>query len=168
MEETKTTVEVINETPTSPVITEREKIRAATNDPALASDQFQLGERAFPIVDLPYDDYLLFVSHLQPVIEAMVNKVAQKKGISLPGIDLRADFNTNLLLNMCGKTLPEMVCIMCRQSDPGMTVKEVKDLGRKPTVLAVAVMKQIKQNGIIKDFVDFFQHLMPLAKGISL
>lgn len=144
-------------------ISEAEKIRAALNLPA---DQFKLGDRVFSIHDLPYDDYIAFVALSQPLVEVLINKVAgRNRAISVPGIELKPeDINIASIVTTLGKVLPDMVCLMCKQSDPTVTVAEVKTLGRTPFALAVAVFKQIKQNGMIRDFADFFVQLTTMLK----
>jgi hypothetical protein len=150
--------------PTSaPTLTEQDKLRAALNLPA---DQFALGDRVFNIVDLPYDDYIHFVNYMTPFLELLVSRVSQKfTTVQVPGIEIKPEtFNAASLITSVGKSLPEMVQIICRQTDPDITIAEVKRLAKKPTVLAVAVMKQIKQNGIIRDFSDFFGQVVGAMK----
>lgn len=143
-------------------LSEKDIIRAATNSPLLANDKFQLGDRVFPVVDLPYDEYVTFISLLSPLFEAMAGAVTAKYGTdAVPGISLDASkFNPGLLLKLCALALPDLVHIMARQSDPKITVEDVKKLGSKPTTLAVAVIKQITQNGMIRDFADFFVQMV--------
>lgn len=150
-------------TPTSePSIPEQQLIRAAVNLPV---DKFQIGERVFDIVDLPYDDYIFFISYLAPLIEILVTHLSRTNDLAIPGINLSPEYFTpKLLLEMCGTTLPEMVQLMCKQSDPSITVQDVKLLAKRPTVLATAVLKQIQQNGIIKEFGDFFAQVTGILK----
>jgi hypothetical protein len=139
-------------------LTEQDKIRAAVNLPA---GTFALGDRTFDIKDLPYDDYIAFVGYIAPLIDTLINRVAVKNTLGIPGIDLDpTQLNTLSVLTMCKDTLPKMVTLMCRQTDPNITEEEVKNLAKRPTVLANAVMLQMAQNGIIKDFTDFFGQMV--------
>ena len=139
--------------------------RAAFNLPA---DQFALGDRLFQLQDLSYDNYLLFLGYLTPLIEVVVQRAAGSAGVSIPGIDLQSNaLSANNILKLCGKELPEMVQIMCRESAPDITVEEVKALAKRPTVLVTAVIKQIKQNGMIQDFADFFGQVLSVVKPLT-
>jgi hypothetical protein len=60
-----------------------------------------------------------------------------------------------------------MVYLMCLESDPDMTIAEVKKLAKRPTVLVTAIMKQIKQNEMIKDFADFFTQVLSVLKPLA-
>lgn len=145
-----------------PSIPEQQLIRAAINIPV---DKFQLGDQMFDIVDLPYDDYILFISHLAPLIEILVTHLTNTNDLKIPGISLSPEYVTpRLLLELCGSTMPDMVQLMCKQTDPDITVEEVKKLAKRPTVLASAILKQITQNGIIKEFGDFFGQVTQILK----
>jgi hypothetical protein len=151
---------------TAPVIPQQKLIRAALNLPA---DQFQLGDRTFNIHDLEYDDYLLFIGHLTPLIEVLAKKVAEKHGVSIPGMDITPEsINPTNILRVCGDILPEMVRIMCKYTDPNITVDEVKKLAKKPLPLALAIIKQVKQNKMMEDFADFFGLTMGMIKSQRL
>lgn len=135
----------------------------------LPSDEFILGGRIFKIVDLPYDDYTMFVSLMAPVVTQIVNKMilSQNGGVELPGgITLdSATFTAFDFLTVCGKNLPEMACIVCKQTDPNITVEDVKLLAKKPMPLAEVVVKQIVRNGMIRDFTAFFQQAVAMMKS---
>jgi hypothetical protein len=154
------------ETPTpieptpEPALTEAQKVRAAVNDPA---DKFTLGGRVFNIVDLPYDDYLRFIVLLEPLLKGIVG--AATSSISIPGMEFSAStLSASSIASFCGESLPEMVRIICSQTEPDITAKEVKTLGKNPFQLAKVVMKQVAQNGLIKDFTDFFGQILPLIQ----
>jgi len=167
--ETSTTTPETSAPPTSaptpeptlePTLTEAEKVRAAVNDPA---DQFTLGGRAFKIVDLTYDDYLRFIVLLEPLIKGLVAKVGAVSNVKIPGMELdSSSLSASGIVTYCGESLPEMVRIICSQTEPDITVAEVKLLGKNPFNLAKVVMRQVAQNGIIKDFTDFFGQILPL------
>jgi hypothetical protein len=148
-----------------PVLDSRDLIRAAVNLPA---GQFQLGERVFEIHDLSYDAYIAFIAYLTPLIEHVVQKIAGGQGVSIPGIELNNSlFSASNILSLCSKELPEMVHLMCLESDPDITIAEVKKLAKRPTVLVTAIMKQIKQNEMIKDFADFFAQVLSVLKPLA-
>lgn len=132
----------------------QEIIRAATNDPALSDVMVELGDRKFKIVDLSYDDYLVFLSRLQPVLSAVAGPMMGEAN----GPELSAA----TLLKYCADVLPELAQLVCKQTDPTITVDEVKRLGRSPFKLAAVVLKQIEQNKMISDITDFFVQIRPL------
>lgn len=141
-------------------MTQLEIVRAATNDPALAKRTVKLGEREFPVIDLEYDDYMLFMAQLQPLLECVLG--------SLPGVKSTGLLDTltpATLVTYCAKSLPEMARIVCSQSDPTVTTAEVKKLGKTPFALAYIVLAQIEQNNIITTVKDFFAQIYPLLKS---
>jgi hypothetical protein len=151
--------------PTEPTITPENLTRAAVNLPA---DQFVLGDRTFYIKDLPYDSYIAFISYLTPLVEAVVSRMMGNSGVSIPGIELQSNaFSASKVLSLCGKELPEMVRLICAQTEPSITIEEIKQLAKKPTVLVAVVLKQIDQNGIIKDFADFFVQVVAVMKPLT-
>jgi hypothetical protein len=139
-------------------LTEDQKIRAAVNAPA---DTFTLGDREFKLYDLPYDDYIAFVGYVSPLVDTLINRVKTKNTVGIPGIDLDVtQFGAIQILQFCGASLPEMVRLICKQTDPDITVEEIKKLVGRPTLLATIVMRQMAQNGIIQDFTDFFGQMV--------
>jgi hypothetical protein len=141
-------------------MTQVEIVRAATNDPSLALRTIKLGDREFPVLDLEYDDYMLFIAQVQPLIEALLG--------SLPGVKntgLLDSLTPATLITYCAKSLPEMARIVCAQSDPTITVAEVKKLGKTPFVLATVVLAQIEQNQIITAVKSFFEQIAPLLRA---
>lgn len=142
-------------------LTERQIARAATNDPSLSEREFQLGDRTFPLVDLPYDDYVVFLGHLQPLMEAIAGRFSATQDLVSS-----EEITVSGLAKYCAKALPEMVTLMARQSDPTMTTDVVKQMGRSPFKLATIVMKQIEQNKVISDIADFFEQVLPVIKAL--
>jgi len=134
-------------------------VRAVTNDPSLAERTVVLGDRTFPVLDLPYDQYTLFLAQLQPLLEGLLGTLP-----GLSGLGLNDALTPAALITYCGKSLPEMARIVCAQSAPEITVAEVKLLGKTPFKLASVVLEQIDQNGIIADIKAFFVQLAPLLK----
>lgn len=151
---------------TKPALSETEILAAATNSPELSPDEFQLGEHTFKVVHLSYDDYLQFLAHLQPFLDAVVSKLAEKANLSIPGIDTGNSLELPMLVRFCGENLPEMVRIICKQTMPNITVQQVKEWGRTPFNLASIVLKQVAKNHMIKDFADFFARIAPLLKSV--
>src|SRR6185312_10862269 len=145
--------------PTPTTLNAAEIARAVTNDPALALDSFTLGDVEYKLVDLPYDDYIVFVSLLEPLINTFVKGAAGKRGISLNGLEVASssEMTVSSLLTYCHASLPQMVQVICRQTDPAITTDAIKVAGKTPFRLAEIVLKQIIHNNIIKDFASFFQ-----------
>jgi hypothetical protein len=141
---------------TENTLTEKEIIRAATNDPALSARTFTLGERTFTVVDLEYDDYLKFLAYLQPLLEAVTAKIASIRGLQLDLGTGGGGMSASALIGFCGKDLPEMARLVCKGTDAGITVEEIKKLGKTPFRLSEIVIAQIEQNNIVKDMSDFF------------
>lgn len=152
------------EQPTEVTLSQEQIAQAATNDPQLAPDEFQLGDRVFKILDLPYDDYVKFLAHLQPFIDVLAAKMGGRQGVKLEGLDLGDGFSIATIVKFCGASLPEMARIVCSQSDPTVTVEDVKKLGRNPFMLASIVLRQLVRNGIIQDFASFFGQVIPLMR----
>lgn len=140
--------------------TPTEIVRAATNDPSLSTSSFTLGDKVFPVVDLPYDDYIKFFAYLQPLIEKFAGAVT---GISFTSSQTD-DLSVSGLIRYCSESLPEMVRLMCVQTDPSVTAEDVKKSVRSPFKLASIVMVQVKANKIIEDMTDFFEQIVPLLK----
>jgi hypothetical protein len=142
-------------------ISNLEIARAATNDPALSAVSFNLGDRSFKIVDLAYDDYVKFLALLAPLLESVAKKFLVRDVLAVEGESVSvAD-----LFKYCVDGLPEMVCIVCSQTDPTIKVDDVKRLGKNPINLARIVLLQIQQNNVIKDIGDFFVQTLPLMKA---
>lgn len=134
--------------------------RAATNDPA-PSPSFTLGNREFKILDLPYKEYIRFFSHLKPMVGAVVGAIAMSRGVPMG----TPAFDSMSLITYCSDELPEMVRIVCAQSDPTITTEEVMELGKTPFALARVAAMQINRNNMINDFMDFLKETLPLLKA---
>lgn len=145
-------------------LTQKEIVRAATNDPVLSEVKVKLGDREFPILDLPYDDYIKFLAHLQPLMEVFLGKIGAIQGVEMP---VASSLNAASLVAYCAADLPEMVQIIIAQSDPTVTAEEVKRQGKNPFKLAAIVLEQIQQNRMIADFSDFFLQVLPLMKAAA-
>lgn len=145
-------------------LTEEQILAAAVNSPALSPDEFKLGETTFKIVHLPYDDYVQFLGHIQPILEFLVGKKAEKENVSIPGIALTPSLDASSLLRFCSNSLPEMVRLVCKQTQPAITTSEIKASAKTPFALAAIVLQQVSRNEIIKDFASFFAQVTPLFR----
>lgn len=160
-----------NSTPAqaAPELSERDKVFAATNDPSLAPDKFKLGDRTFKVVHLRYDDYIKFLSLLKPFIDGLGKAVAAKAGMQIPGITLVPDkLDASMLMDFCLAELPEMVRIVCAQTDPNVTVEQVKEWAGDPFTLCAIVLKQIALNNMIGKIASFFATMLPLLTRMGL
>ena len=172
-----------NPTPSTEKALSKTQIAAATsNSPALAPDQVKLGDRTFAILDLEYDEYLAFTSHLEPLLKSVAGMVTKRANISIPGLEAdMSEINVSFLMKFCGKALPEMAVIVLnmeervaaesagRPTDPAklVDVAWVKKNARNPMALAGIVMKQIAKNNMIMDFLDFFVQVLPTVMQLS-
>lgn len=158
------------ETPTqeTPAVTERDMVRAALNAPELSEKEFKLGEKVYKVIDLEYDDYLMFVELLTPLIDVLQNRAKQAE-VSVPDIAVvpEAGLDFRAVLKYCKKELPELVQIICKQTDPNITVEDIKKAGN-PIKLANIVLQQILQNNMIQEFADFFVQMIPLMRAVKL
>lgn len=147
----------------TPQLNNEDLVRAALN---LQADEFVLGDRAFKVADLGYDDYLLFISLLSPFVDVVCSTFMNAGNITVPGISLEVNgMSASKFIALVGKQLPELAHLVCKQTDPTITVDEVKKLAKKPTALIDPVIKQIVQNNIIKDFSAFFGQAMGILRA---
>jgi hypothetical protein len=161
MSETPTTVSVESK----PELTDRELVRAATNNPLLSSNKVKLGEREFTLVDLPYDDLLAFLQLLEPLIQMLVGTI--RSFSSDDKLGLIEGLSVTNVLKYCGKELPEMVQICLKQTDEDITVEEIKKLGKSPLKIAEIVRKQVEQNQLVEQVTDFFAQILPMMKTMA-
>lgn len=162
----ETNAVAVEETPAEPKLAEAEVIRAATNSPELSRTEFKLGDKTYKVIDLEYDDYLLFVSLLSPILDVFISKITSKPNISVPGINVPVEqVSVASIIKYSAQNLPEMVRLICKATTPDITVEEIKKQGRSPFKLATIVLLQIMQNNIIQDFADFFVQIAPLIRA---
>lgn len=148
--------------------TKAETARAATNSPLLSPDKFKLGDVEFTIKDLSYDDYMEFITMLSPVIDTLFSKVAERNGVSIPGVQINtSSISIKAIFDYCANDLPEMAHIVTRQSQPDLSVEEIKNLGKTPIMLAQIVMAQLKRNNVIAEMADFFRLLQPMISSTT-
>jgi hypothetical protein len=143
---------------------------------------FEFGGKTFELKDLSYDDYVEFVKLAGPLVENVVSVIQpvlqqDEKGelikdfsISLQGLDISG------LADLAGNNLPRMAHIVCRTSDPEITVDEVKRLSMKrvskdkpigPFAMIEVVLKQVAHNKMIDEFVSFFPRLGSLVSDLA-
>lgn len=136
-------------------------VRAATNDPLLSDRKVRLGEREFTVVDLEYDAYLEFMAYMKPLLECALSAIPGVAGAGVSELLTPAS-----LVSYCSKELPQMARLVCAQTDPDITVADVKRLGKTPFALAMVVLAQIEQNDMIRVVKDFFVQTAPLLKSL--
>jgi hypothetical protein len=137
-------------------LTQQDIARAVTNDPALSTDEVMVGDKVVKIIDLSYDDYCLFMAHLQPLLESVFGQVAKAAGI-----DSSSALGVKDLIKYGGNVLPELALLSVRHAYPDMTVTELKALVKSPFKMANIVVKQIEHNQIIQEITDFFAPILP-------
>lgn len=147
----------------TPAPSEREIIFAATNEPALAPDEFKLGDRTFKVMNLKYDDYIKFLGYLRPFLEGIGQALVASKGIQVPNININGpSFNIDTLLTFCINDLPEMARIVCKQTDPTVTAEQIKEWAGEPFTLCEIILRQVARNNMIGQFASFFGQLLPI------
>jgi hypothetical protein len=140
-----------------------EAVKAAVNSPELSDIKFTLGEKEFKVIDLSYDDYLKFITHLTPMLEIFIGSLASVGGVNV--MTPNTEVNAASIIKYAGSSLPELVCIVCNQTDETITKEEVKKLAKSPFQLCSIVLQQIEKNKIISDFASFFKSVLPLIQA---
>lgn len=146
-------------------VTKEEAALAAIN--ILSNYTVTLGDKEFKVVNLSYDDYIKFITLLTPMLETFFGSIASVSGVRLaPSSGV---LSPGALIKYAGDVLPELACIVCNQTDPSVTVNDVKLWAQQgepkgPFKLAEVVIKQIEQNKIINDFASFFAQMLPMIK----
>ena|SRR5579859_7517890 len=142
-----------------PEITPIDIALAATNEPALSDDTFELGGVTYGVVYLKYKAQIKFLALLQPLMETVAGKMA--------GVDM--GLAVTGLVKYCSDSLPELAAIVCQQTDPEMTAAKIIEMEDvTPFKLASIIVKQIKRNQMIQDVVSFFKQVLPLLKMTKL
>jgi len=141
----------------STALTEAQKLAASTNNPALFTDSFQLGDKTYKVVHLPYRDYIAFMKLVEPLLSAMTNGLVERfSPVRVPGIELPTEkLSLRAIIDFCADSLPAMVCMVCKQTQPEITVEDVEKVAQSPYQLAEIVMQQMVVNGMLKDFANF-------------
>jgi hypothetical protein len=161
---------------TLPEPTQQQKLSAATNSPAFASDEerFTFGGREFVVLDLSYDNYLDFIALLQPLVDSIVSGVAgslfKKPSSDLPGIPLQDNFNFSIssIIKYCGKDLPKLAAIVMNTEAASKEEKAslvtdawVRKHAKSPMELVGIVMLQVNKNKMISEIGSFFVQFLP-------
>lgn len=142
-------------------ISDTQKIAAMTNDPALSDHKVKLGDREFTLVDLPYDDYMTFIAHLQPFLEFVGGKLS---GGLVKSQESSALEQAGGLIKYCASALPEMVHICLRQTEPDITISDIKVLAKSPIPMTNVVFAQINKNRMLEEFSELFIQALPLLR----
>jgi hypothetical protein len=142
-------------------ITELDKVQAAKNE---WGKIFKLGDRDFEIKDLPYFDYIEFMQLARPLISLAAGAVE----LDNEGGEIKAGFDPTKLdfdeiFKLCGKELPKMGQLICKQSAPGIKPDDVANLARRPQRLIELVLMQILHNNMIEEFGSFFSRLTAMV-----
>lgn len=129
---------------------------------------FKLGEREFPIKDLDYDSYLEFMELSYPIIQAVTDSLELTSSNGEPDVAFNpATFDVGKIIKLAGSNLPRMTWLCCKQSDPAITIPEVKRLARRPHVMIQVVFEQIKHNKLVEEIRDFFQSMAPAVRSLA-
>jgi hypothetical protein len=160
-----------------PKLTEEQIAFAATNDPAMSQNEFQLNGKTYKYVHLSYDYYLEFMLKIKPLLAAVVGTVAAKdhSTVTLPGIELTQN-PLGGIIQFCGTEIPDMVRIVINNSleaggraSERVTIADIKTVrGITPMQLANIVMGQVLFNNMIAEFGSFFVQAMPLLKAMGI
>jgi hypothetical protein len=151
--------------PTATEPSERMKHMMAVND---YGTTFKLGDREFALKDLDYLSYIEFVKLASPLVEVVVSVIQPSikvgdNGEAIPDFDLNIlGMDIPALCDIAGDNLPRMVLLMCRQSAPDIQTADLigpSGLVRTPFPLIEAVLKQIRHNKMVEEFVSFFPRL---------
>lgn len=116
--------------------------------------------REFELKHLDYDSYLEFCDLARPILQTVAG------GLDLGGLasgDLQfnpAKIDFGEILRQAGSELPRMVWLCCKQTDPKITLEEVKRLGYRPQAMLTVVLKQIKHNEMVQEFASFFPKIV--------
>lgn len=118
--------------------------------------------RVFELKHLRYDDYLEFCELASPIIAELMGGL---KPADING-EFKIDFNPlaldfQKLFKLAGRELPRMAWLICKQTEPKITIDKVKELGDRWQNLLLMVLKQIQHNAMIKELTDF----LPLVVG---
>lgn len=149
---------------TTPTLTEEQIIAGAKND---WGKEFTLGDRTFEIKDLGYFDYVEFVGLVKPLVEVAASALSMgaKDGEMTVDFD-PSGLDFDQIFKLCGKELPKMAGIVCRQTDPKVTDRQVAELARRPQRLVEVVLLQVAHNNMIQEFGGFFQRLTAMVTSL--
>lgn len=142
------------------VITDGEKLEAATNDPALSADEFELNGKTYKVVHLKYKSYVAFLRLLEPMMKGVIGIVGARSALS--GLDLgRVDASS--LVNLCTDNLSALVSIVCSQTEP-VSAAEIEEMEVSPFDLANIVFLQVKKIQLGDKFSAFIGRISETMK----
>jgi len=148
-------------------LTQKEIVEGMTNDPAFNPDEVTLKDKVYKIAHLEYDDFSKFTSYFEPMLRKILAKmkeiqdtaVTEKKDVSeLANVDVME------LLKECADNLPLMGQLILKQTQPDITVEEVKKICGDPFTITELVLLQMAKNRMVEKFSAFFPHLMSLIR----
>jgi hypothetical protein len=145
-------------------ISQSDQLKAARNEgygTFTLSNPASGDSKSFEIKHLSYDAYLEFCELARPILTACSSALDMGNNngeFKLEFNPMAVDFAS--LLKLAGKELPRMAWLCCRQSEPKITIEEVKHLGYRPQALLSVVLQQIKHNEMVKEFADFFPKIV--------
>lgn len=129
---------------------------------------FKLGDREFPIKDLDYDSYLEFLELTHPILQVVIGSLEVVSNNGDPDVSFNpAGFDVQKMIQLAGKSLPRMVWLCCKQTDPKITVEDVKRLARRPQAMIQIVIEQVRHNQMIKEFADFFKQASQSLRALA-
>jgi hypothetical protein len=145
-----------------PTLTDHDKAFAATNDPALSPQTFTLGGREFKMLFLKYKSQLQFMSHLQPLLKMMATSLGQTE-VTVPELNLgTSGVSFENMISFCANEFPQMVALICQQTDKTITAAWVEDVAESPVQLLFIIMKQVAVNKMVEHIASFFVSIRPL------
>jgi hypothetical protein len=122
---------------------------------------FVLGDRVFPVKDLSYDAYVEFMELSRPILTMLVDSLELKNQNGEVDVEFNpAGFDVEKLIKLAGNELPRMAWLCCKQSDPNISIQDVKKLARRPQTMVQVVLAQVKHNDLAREFADFFKQIV--------
>lgn len=117
--------------------------------------------KTFEIKHLSYDAYIEFCELARPILTTMSGALALDMSNGEFGLKFNPlNIDYEQVIKLAGKELPRMAWLCCKQSDPKITIDEVKRLGHRPQNLIAVVLQQVKHNDMVKEFADFFPQIV--------
>lgn len=129
--------------------------------------EFELGGQKFEIKDLGYFDYVEFITLAKPLVLLVGESLETTAKDGEIGIEFNpAAVDFDKILAMCGKELPRLAWLICKQTNPALKPNDVAELARRPYVLVEIILLQIKHNDMIQEFASFFQRLTRMVTAL--
>jgi hypothetical protein len=144
-------------------ITQEQALAAAKNE---WDKVFTLGpdKQRFEIKDLPYFDYLEFVTLVKPIIAIGANTIDFKgEGGELDIVFDPTTLDFDKVIAVAGKDLPKLGRLILKQTNPKITAEEAALLAHRPQRLIEIIIMQILHNNMIQEFGAFFTRLKAMV-----